>query len=43
MKNKWIHFYIDKENIFGLLCGFAMVLLSMAMTLFNSEISNKIS
>ena len=40
MKNKWIHFDIDKENIFGLLCGLIMVLLSIAMTLFNNEISN---
>lgn len=40
MKNKWCHFDIDKENLFGLICGFIMVLLSMAMTLFDSEISN---
>lgn len=40
MKNKWLHFDIDKENIFGLICGLIMVLLSMAMTLFNSGISN---
>ena len=40
MKNKWIHFDVDKENIFGLLCGLIMVLLSIAMTLFNNEISN---
>ena len=40
MKNKWLHFDIDKENIFGLICGFIMVLLSIAMTLFNNEISN---
>ena len=40
MKNKWFHFDIDKENIFGLICGFIMVLLSIAMTLFHNEISN---
>ncbi|MBD5395453.1 MAG: CPBP family intramembrane metalloprotease [Lachnospiraceae bacterium] len=40
MKNKWIHFNIDKENIFGLICGLIMVLLSIAMTLFDFEISN---
>lgn len=40
MKNKWLHFDIDKENIFGLICGLIMVLLSMAMALFNSGISN---
>ena len=40
MKNKWLHFDIDKENIFGLICGLFMVLLSIAMTLFNNEISN---
>ena len=40
MKNKWLHFDIDKENIFGLICGLIMILLSVAMTLFNSEISN---
>lgn len=40
MKNKWCHFDIDKENIFGLVCGFIMILLSIAMTLFDSEMSN---
>ncbi len=40
MKNKWFHFAIDKESIFGLVCGLLMVLLSMAMTLFTSEISS---
>lgn len=40
MKNKWLHFDIDRENIFGLVCGFIMVLLSIAMTLFNSETGN---
>ena len=40
MKNKWIHFDIDKENIFGLICGLTMVLLSIAMIFFNSEVSN---
>ena len=40
MKNKWLHFDIDKENIFGLVCGLFMVLLSMAMALFTSEISS---
>lgn len=40
MKNKWVHFDIDKENIFGLVCGLIMILLSIAMTLFNSETGN---
>lgn len=40
MKNKWLHFDIDKENVFGLICGFIMVLFSIAMTLFHNEISN---
>lgn len=40
MKNKWLHFDIDRENIFGLVCGFIMVLLSIAMALFNSETGN---
>ena len=40
MKNKWLHFQIDRENTFGLICGLIMVLLSAAMTLFNSEIAN---
>lgn len=40
MKNKWFHFDIDRETIFGLICGFVMVLLSVAMALLHSEISN---
>lgn len=40
MKNKWLHFDIDKENTFGLVGGLIMVLLSMAMSLFDSEIGN---
>lgn len=40
MKNKWLHFDIDKETIFALVCGLIMVLLSIAMALFNSEIGN---
>lgn len=40
MKNKWIHFAIDKENIFSIFCGFLMILLSVAMTLFQNEIMN---
>lgn len=40
MKNKWLHFDIDKENVFGLVCGFIMVLLSIAMALINSEAGN---
>lgn len=31
---------MDKESIFGLVCALAMILLSMAMTLCNSEICN---
>lgn len=40
MKNKWLHFDIDKENIFGLICGLIMVFLSIAMIFLNNEISN---
>lgn len=40
MKNKWLHFDIDKENIFGLMCGMAMLILSVAMMLLHNEISN---
>ena len=40
MKNKWLHFDIDKENVFGLICGLIMVLLSISMALFDNEISN---
>lgn len=40
MKNKWLHFCIDKENIFGLVCGLIMILLSITMALFNSEAVN---
>lgn len=40
MKNKWLHFNIDKETIFGLLCGLTMILLSIIMALLNNEISN---
>lgn len=40
MKNKWLHFDIDKETVFGLACGFVMILLSIAMTFFSGEISS---
>lgn len=40
MKNKWMHFNIDRENMFGLICGFIMVLLSVSMTLFHNEAAN---
>lgn len=40
MKNKWLHFAVDKENVFGLFCGFIMILLSAAMTLSDHEVSN---
>lgn len=40
MKNKLLHFDMDKETIFGLLCGFIMILLSIAMSFFPNEISN---
>lgn len=40
MENKWFHFNIDKENIFGQICGLIMVLLSVAMTMFDNEISH---
>lgn len=35
-----MHFDINKENLFGLTCGFIMILLSIAMKLFDSEIAN---
>ena len=40
MKNKWMHFDIDRENMFGSIFGFIMVLLSVAMTLFHNEAAN---
>lgn len=40
MKNKFLHFDIDRENLFGMICGFVMILLSVAMTFFDSEIAN---
>lgn len=40
MKNKWLHFDIDKENIFGLMCGITMLILSIAMLLLHNEIAN---
>lgn len=40
VKNKLLHFYIDRETIFGLICGFVMILLSLAMTVFDNEVSN---
>lgn len=40
MKHKWCHFTIDKETVFGLICGFMMIFLSIAMTLFHNEFSN---
>ncbi len=40
MKNKWLHFAMDKENIFGLVCGFIMIALSATMTLFHNEFFN---
>ncbi len=38
MRNKWLHFDIDKETIFALLCGFLMILSSISMTFFPDEI-----
>ncbi len=40
MKNKWLHFDIDNENIFGLICGLIMIFLSIAMIFFNNDILN---
>lgn len=40
MKNKWMHFGLDRESIFGLACAVIMVLLSTAMALFQNEIGN---
>lgn len=40
MKKKWIHITIDQETMFSLFCGLIMILLSVSMTLFQSEIIN---
>ncbi|MDE6362900.1 MAG: hypothetical protein K2L86_01320 [Lachnospiraceae bacterium] len=40
MNNKWFHFEMDKETIFGFICGVIMVSLSVAMAVWNSEFSN---
>ncbi|MDE5581069.1 MAG: hypothetical protein K2I95_06575 [Treponemataceae bacterium] len=42
MKNKWLHFSVDKETLFALACGLLMILLSVAMNWFKSEIANVI-
>ena len=40
MKNKFIHFDIDKENIIGMANGLGIILLSCLMTIFKNEIAN---
>jgi len=40
MMNKWLHFKVDKETLFVLVCGLIMILLSIAMGFFDNEISN---
>lgn len=37
MKNKWIHFSIDRESLIGMLSGVGIVILSVIMTIFNSK------
>ena len=34
MKNKWIHFSIDRESLIGMLSGVGIVILSVIMTIF---------
>ena len=36
MKNKWIHFSIDRESLIGMLSGVGIVILSVIMTIFNN-------
>ena len=38
MKNKWIHFSIDRESLIGMLSGVGIVILSVIMTIFNNDI-----
>ena len=33
MKNKWIHFSIDRESLIGMLSGVGIVILSVIMTI----------
>lgn len=40
MKNKFIHFDIDKENIIGMANGLGIILLSCFMTIFKNEIAD---
>ena len=40
MKNKWIHFSIDRESLIGMLSGVGIVILSVIMTIFNNDIAN---
>ena len=40
MKNKFIHFDIDKENIIGMANGLGIILFSCFMTIFENEIVN---
>ena len=40
MKNKWIHFSIDRESLIGMLSGVGIVILSVIMTIFNNDIVN---
>lgn len=40
MKNKFIHFGIDKENIIGIANGLGIILLSCLMTIFKNEIAH---
>ena len=40
MKNKWLHFSVDKETLFALACGALMILLSVAMTWLDGEVAS---
>ena len=40
MKNKWLHFSVDKETLFALVCGLLMILLSVAMMWLDGEVAS---
>lgn len=40
MKNKLIHFNIDKENLIGMANGLGIILLSCLMTIFKNEVAH---
>ena len=40
MKNKWLHFSVDKETLFALACGALMILLSVTMMWLDGEVAS---